>query len=135
MAVNLKTGGNSVIRTFKSDVERLNKLKQCKKFNRRSIIMNTVTASGMGTTSALSIASDKPILAAISGGLTALFTGLTGAGIKLQRRLGKDIGNCVEKLSNDAKKEMSYMDVINRALRIKGKKEVTQEQVFKALNI
>lgn len=131
--VILKVGGNGIMRQAKKAIISDALATTAKKGIRKNTLINVGLTATNGACTALQASGGKTGWAIFGGIFTALSGLMTGASIKEFMKASK-----VQKQSSQAVKDIvskkDFIDVLNRYLRINGKKEMTSEQFLQAYN-
>lgn len=126
-------GGNALVRQAKRAITADVVATAVNKSVRKSTLINAGFTAANGALTALHASGGKTGYAIFGGIATALSGLMTGASIKEFVKAAK-----AKKQTSQAVKDIvnrkDFMDIVNRYLRINGKKEVTSEQLLQAYN-
>ncbi len=103
-----------------------------KKTAKRNALLNGTLTVGNGVNAIINASQGHPYWGMAIGAVTGFIGTITGFNIKQLVEATK-LKKQTSKAMNDIINNKDFMDIVNRCLRIKGKKEVTSEQILKLL--
>ena len=127
-------GGNGIMRQAKNAFVADASAAVVKKRARNSAILNGGLTAVNALNTAANVYSGHPAMATFSGIASGCFGTVFGMHLKdlMQAiKLKKQTSQALKDIIN----KQDFMDILNRYLRINGKKEMTSEQLMKAYNI